>query len=420
MYNPYKEIDNISSFTHPLFNEKFRYMNDIESVDLSIKILNKFINSNYDNIVIIESGTSPLLNIIKKLEKYKNSDIKFHQIKIPRDLDFDLFNWFKTYLDEDELQETLDINNMCLTRQKWLEDECRTFKFSEFIEQKQFTIYDSIIDNYIYNISKVYLFQRILDGTNLGNVFNSPFLLFDEYINAGTIIRNFNCIVRLFTNNPVFKLSAFCMFLDNPEKYEKIAFTIYDNSNELECYRKGAYPFENRIDLIGYYYFVDKNNFEKIYLDKLLEKQNSNLNCEEFYELLEKLINNNDILRKLKNTFNEEQVRNYITNDDIKRYMIKYIEKQINGNTLYYDLLDQVFEIYAPAWSPMPVKFHLDYWNGFVMIEEEIKKNMDNIKEEYLKYRNSILHDIIVMLIENRNSWLKSIDNILEVKNENN
>ena len=71
-------------------------MDDKQSIELARKILNKFKESGYENIVVIESGTSPLIAIIKKLKEYKDCSFKITQIKIPRDLDFNLLEWFNT------------------------------------------------------------------------------------------------------------------------------------------------------------------------------------------------------------------------------------------------------------------------------------------------------------------------------------
>ena len=72
MSNPYGVIDNISAFTHPVFNQKFKYMNDMESIEMAETISNKFIESGYKNVIVIESGTSPLIDIIKKLKNFHN------------------------------------------------------------------------------------------------------------------------------------------------------------------------------------------------------------------------------------------------------------------------------------------------------------------------------------------------------------
>ena len=71
----YKNLDNLSAFTNPDFNCKFRYMNEKESVLLAKKITEKFNQTKHKNIVVIESGTSPLIQIIKNLKSLKDKGI---------------------------------------------------------------------------------------------------------------------------------------------------------------------------------------------------------------------------------------------------------------------------------------------------------------------------------------------------------
>lgn len=413
MQDLFGKVDNLEMFIHPKFNESFKFMNDKQSITLAKDVLEGFLNSGYEQIVVIESGTSPLISIIKSLEKYKNSNLKLIQIKIPRELNFNLYKWFETYLTAEELNSIIEIKEDRILRKEFLKRKCESFSLEDFIGTEKFTIYDSIKDNKAYSdINKE--FHEILKGTDLYNIFTNPFLLFDEYINAGTIIRNFNGIVRLFTNNPNFKLSAYCMFLDNPEEYEKIAFTLYDNKSELEAYRNGAYPFENRIDLIGYYYFISKNDFQKIYLKDLKnELNNLNGDVEEFYNDLNNLINQNNLLEKLKQNLEEKQVKQYVSNKDIIRYLLKYIDEKIYGKNKFADFLDQVFELYAPSWSPMPVIFHLDYWNGFEKIQSDIDKMSDKVQKNYDKYRLLTIKGILESLEKNNKVWKESIEGMM-------
>jgi hypothetical protein len=416
MNNPYGKIDNLSAFTHPVFNQVFRYMNDFESICMAKEILNKLIQSGYKNIIVIESGTSPLINIIQRLKQFKNSNLNLFQIKVPRDLNFDLLGWFNTYLTNKELCEIITINNVSKSRKSFLKEECKNFDLSHFIGSNKFNIYDSIADNNGYNYDTVANFQLILNGTNLSKIFNDKFLVFDEYINAGTIIRNFNGLSRLFTSNPNFKLSAFCIFVDDIKKYSKISFSLYDNRTELKCYQNGAYPFENRIDLIGYYYFINKTNFKKIHLKDFDKKINinTNLNVNDFYDLLLEKISDSNILEAFKDGLTEYQVKSFVTNFDIARYLIKHLEKTLNGENEYYDFLDQVFEMYAPAWSPMPVKNHLDYWNGFKSIEKEIDIVALSMLELYKKYRNNIIKHILSILIRSRANWVYDTEALIK------
>lgn len=410
------KVDNLNMFVHPKFNEKFKFMNDKQSVNLAKNVLSKFIKSGYKTIVVIESGTSPLISIMKKLKEYENADFNLIQIKIPRNLNFNLYEWFTAYLTSEELSKKIEYKNKQASRCELLKKLCEKFNLEKFIGQEKFTIYDSIKNEQEYDNSACEFIQ-ILKGTKLYEIFNNEFLLFDEYINAGTIIRNFNGIVRLFTVNPKFKLSAYCMFLDNPKEYEKIAFTLYDNSTELECYRNGAYPFENRIDLIGYYYFITENVFEKVYLTDL-EKEIENFNKEtdvvNFYNNLNNMIIEYKLLNKLKDNLKEEQVQKYVTNNDIIRFIFKYIDKKLYGKNRYADFLDQVFELYAPSWSPMPVIFHLDYWNGFEQIKQEIDKLCSKVEQEYKLNRFEIIKSALNLLKKNRQEWLNSVNKEIE------
>ena len=316
----------------------------------------------------------------------------------------------------EELKELILYNEKSISRYEALREISNKFSLEDFVGNDKFTIYDSVNNLKEYNNSTED-FIKVLNGTKMYELFNKPFLLFDEYINAGTIIRNFNGIVRLFNMNPKFKLSAFCMFLDNPKEYEKIAFTLYDNSSELECYRNGAYPFENRIDLIGYYYYISKKEFMKVSLEELkqeLEEYDNKSEVNLFYNKLNEFIEGNNLLEKLKDNFEEEQVKNYVSNKDIIRFIFKYIDEKIYGKNKYYDLLDQLFELYAPSWSPMPVIFHLDYWNGFEKTLSEIDDLCLKIEEEYKLNRFTIIKIALNSLEKNYLLWKESIDKELE------
>ena len=406
--NPYGKIDNLSKFINEDFGRGFKYKDDKQSIKMAQMVFDEIIKSNYKNVIFIESGTAPLFKIITLLPEYKVSDINFIQLKIPRDLNFNLFDWFKLYLSKTELNQNVLINNHLLPRCNYLKNLCDKTNLDNLIQKKPFTIIDSINDNFDYNYNILKQFNKVLYGTKLSKFFNSKFLVFDEYINAGTIIRNFNLFAKLFNIKPDFKLSAFCMFLEKPNLVDKIAFTLYSKETELECYTNGAYPFENRIDLIGYY-FYSADTFEKIYLDDLLNVLNEGKNCKAFYKTIKDYILKNDLLSKLKSNCVEEQVRNYIRIEDIARYIIKDLEFKLYGISKYYDFLDQVFEIYAPAWSPMPVKNHLDYWNAFEKLKCNIKYS-ESILRKYKKYRTFILNQILKKFSTYRINWLKRIN----------
>lgn len=395
------EVDNLKGFVHPKYNREFKFMSELEAIDLAKKILDEFIKTNIKNILVIESGTSPLISIIKKLKKYETADLNLIQIKIPRDLNYNLLEWFKEYLSSEEFE----------SRKDTLKVLCDNFSLEEFIGNEKFNIYDSVEGRKEYKISTEE-FQDCLKGTLLADILSNEFLVFDEYINAGTIIRNLNGMIKLFTNNRNYKLSSFCMFLDNPENIDKIAFTLYDNSSELACYSNGAYPFENRIDLIGYYFYIDCNNFKKIYLNDLKKdilNKLSGYDVNKFFSRLDKLINDNKLLEKLKEAISVNDVKEYVDNSNVIHFILKDLDAYLFGQNICSDFLNQVYELYAPAWSPMPVVNHLDYWNAFNLIKNDVRAFYSDIASEYQKVRFDVVNYIIDSISINRDNYEKKI-----------
>lgn len=396
----YKNLDNLSAFTNPDFNCKFRYMNEKESVLLAKKITEKFNQTKHKNIVVIESGTSPLIQIIKNLKSLKDKNLL--QIKIPRELNFNLYEWFKFYIAENEFKPI----------EKEMISLCKEISLPSIIKEKKFTIIDSINDNFEYDIFALKKFNKILKNTTLSKIFQDEFLLFDEYINAGTIIRNFNLISKLFNINAKFKLSAFCIFVDNYENYNKIEFSLFDKRNEFQCYNDGAYPFENRIDLIGYYFYINKDSFKKVILSDLRKQFNQEKKTLEFEKLLDTFIDEYDLVNKAKNFCQGKEVCSFINKNDLAKFIIKELEKSCFGSSIYYDFLDQTFEMFAPAWSPMPVKNHLDYWQAM----DKVQSNIESLKKPYIQNRNNIFSSVISILTSTKTKWENKI--LKEIKND--
>jgi hypothetical protein len=416
-FNPYAApIDNLSAFTHPIFQQKFRYMNSQEGLALAQTILDEFIKSGYQNIVVIESGTSPLVQTMKKLRAFRASGISIWQLKIPRDTDFNLLGWFETYLTDEELAAKVVVNGASMSRRRALKLECSKNILPELVGAGEYNVYDSINDEREYDHTLTQNLRRILRGTALSEVFRGRFLLFDEYINSGTVLRNFNAMARLFTSRPYFQVSAFCIFVDNSDKYPKIAFSLYDKRTELECYTQGAYPYENRIDLIGYYYLVTTKQFLKITLDEARAeiRERSTANSEEFYRRLLTEIDDSGLETALKSALAEDQVRNYVTSLDIARCLMRQLEYAANGETKYWGLLDQAFELYAPAWSPMPVVNHLDYWNGFMAVSVEMELLVQKLLPMYRQFRATLLDDILGRFISRKKEWNDEINKLIK------
>lgn len=399
--------NNLDHFTHPNLNQKFKYANSKEIIAIANEVLTQIINSGYKTVIYSESGTSPLIHICKKLCNKKKIKINFIPFKTPRSANINLYEMIMYYLTDIEKEELINKEK----RKNILYRLCNINISIYFADD--FSIYDVLKKNVDNEFLKK--IRDILRDTYISKVFRNKFLFFDEYINAGTILRNFKFYANLFGANNNYKIASYCMFITNPEDYEMIEFTIYNKTTELECYERGAYPFENRIDIIGYYYFIDKNNYQKIYLKKLVNEftRCDGNKLESYIESIINKINSNKLLDKMQRFCREEQIKSYINNYDIIRYLFKSMEEDI-GKTKYSEYLDQVYELYAPAWSPMPVIFHLDYWQVFSKIETEINNLKELFKKEYIENRNSIFIESLKVLKKIRKEYLKEIDRLME------
>lgn len=416
MANPYAQpIDNLSAFTHPTYRQQFRYMNDKEGVALAHALLGKFVESGYQRIVVIESGTSPLIQIIRRLPEFQLSNLEFLQLKIPRDQNFNLYEWFMIYLSPGERDELIELADKTGTRADLLRVACDEFDLASFVGDETYDVHASIKDERAYDLTLVQHLHDILRGTHLSTVLTQPFLLFDEYINSGTVLRIANAMFRLVVDAPQFKVSAFCMFIDDSSKYPKVAFSLYDKRSELACYERGAYPYENRVDLIGYYYVVQPDRFQKVELATYANQLDAGSESpEQFYERVSVAVKSHQLTDALRRNLVEPQVSAYVTDNDVARHVLRQLELAYGGATIYSDLLDQVFEIYAPAWSPMPVHNHLDYWNGFAAIADNERAVVEELAADYAQYRTSVLHDIVQRLLANNAEWNARIETIVK------
>lgn len=416
MANPYAQpIDNLSAFTHPTYHQQFRYMNDNEGVMLARTLLGKFAESGYRQVVVIESGTAPLIQIMRRLPEFGQSNLEFLQLKVPRDQNFNLYEWFMTYLSSSEQDEILELTKEAGTRADLLRAACDELDLAGFVGGETYDVYASIKDERVYDLTLVQQLHDILRGTHLSRVLSQPFLLFDEYINSGTVLRIANAMLRLVVDAPQFKVSAYCMFVDDFTKYPKVAFSLYDTRSELACYKRGAYPYENRVDLIGYYYFVSHDHFQKIELATYASQLDASTESpEQFYEKVLAAVQSHQLTDALRHNLAESQVGAYVTDNDVARHVVVQLELANGGASIHSDLLDQVFEIYAPAWSPMPVRNHLDYWNGFAAIADKERVVVEELATDYAQYRMSVLRDIVQRLLASNAEWNARIETIVK------
>lgn len=415
----YGEVNKLGNFFDPNTKNTFKYLNDDDLIELANNILNRIHKSKYRTIIVSESGTAPLIDICKEIAKKNNMHINWFYFKTPRSKAINLYKLILYYLTEDEKNENITINNVKISRQKAILTLCNKIDFLDFLDDSPINVSDSVKQISQTNIFNNEQLIEIIKGTELYNIFNSPFLFFDEYVFSGTVLRNFTFYANLFSKCANFQLGAYCILLDKAEEYNQIAFALYSNETKKECYKKGIYPFEDRIDIIGYYYFINKENYSKINILKLKDSIEyncicNNIDCEKFILKIKNLIIEKDLLNKLVSNCRQLQVKDFVKVEDIMRYILKLLEQKYSGRSEIYEFLDQSFELYAPIWLPMPKEFHYDYWKAFERIRyDEIENMCESLINEYIKNREKIINEIINIYINRKKEFFSVIMELL-------
>lgn len=391
----YGEVDKIRNLRLEEDNEKFVLMNERQILELAITIVEKIEKSKYRTVVFAESGSAPLIRICEKVANERGIEIKWFGFKIPRDIDIDLYQFIKFYLTKEELMQKKGLK----TRAEILKEFCERIDLEKYLPRKEL-----LIDEILREIGKEYegdSLDEILSGTYLYEVFSKEFLFFDEYFLSGTIARNFSFFSKLICKKSKFKIAAYMIVSDNVENINEIEFSLYSQKNMMEAYRKGVYPYEDRIDIIGYFYNITSSEYCKIYIkDFIVECENKKREMDIFIQEIYEFIEEKELLSMIKSRCRKEMLKVFFNKEDIVRFVLKSFEQSIASNSKEAIFLDEVFELYAPIWLPMPKEYHYQYWKGLVRIQNCIDEFIEERKEKYKEIRVYFLSKLACKILQ--------------------
>ena len=297
----------------------------------------------------------------------------------------------KFYLSDEELKTFININNEEKSRDEFLKEHCEKIDLNKYLPIEKVNV-ENVFNNINKEIDNLESLDDILRETTLYDIFSNQFIFFDEYILSGTVLRNFNFYAKLICKDVNYKIGAYMIFTKNIEKYKQIQFSIYSEETEIEAYKNGVYPFEDRIDIIGYFYYIDKDNYKKINVKDLANEYDENENeIEKFIDKIYKFIEEYDILNLIKQKCKKEDLKEYFNKEDIVRYILKCLEENISIKSIDANFIKELFELYSPIWIPMPKEYHYEYWKTFVRIQSKIDEFVNENLEKYKTLRKSFI-----------------------------
>jgi hypothetical protein len=425
--NLFKREDNLSLFKHPEYKKRFYFLDNKKIIFLAKKTSRAIIRSNCKNILVNETGATVFANICKELidRKYPRNQINWIFIKFPREPKTNLFFIIRYYLKENELKEKLGREQIKklkslihvhsnLTRELILKEVCNKIPLKS-LELKKKSLKEIIysIDNKQTKYQKIV--SIILENTEISRFLSERFILFEDFITSGHTINLTINYLKFFSKKLDFKIICYYFNLKDYKKYKIISFSLYDLSSKSRCFDYGTYPFENRVDLLGYFYAMDKERYEKIKLSSLIKKDN----CLDlrFIDKIKKVINKNGLLEQIKKEFKIKDLRDFISIKHLIRYYFYVFEKELKIDEKSTEFLWLVQDMYGPLWLPLPIEYHLE----FMRVLENFKTfrkvpEFNELLIDYKRNRQSIINEIIRFYKKSSKNELNQINKI--IKNE--
>jgi len=412
----YGRVDNMNNFTHPEYG-KLGYMSTDALIQLASQLTAKIASSGYETVVVSETGACPLAYLCEKLMEGKGVNVNWVYMKFPREPMRSVRSLVMYYLQEQEKEEILSNGRKRMKRK----DAIKTIDQSipdNFYDVKKDSLQELL--NKIGN-EKSEIYQqnmaRTLKGTRISTALNQSFLFFDEYIDSGTTLRSANHYFKFFVDKPDFKTISYYMNISGTKDSEGVYYSAFDLDSQAECFRKGAYLFENRIDLIGHFYYVSGEEYIKMHLEDVCNQFGSRkqINPSKLLGRLDEIIRKYDLVDCARQNFDIPQVKQYFSRDHLIRQYLFILEEETYGKGVWSEYLWQLADMYGPIWTPMPKDNHFDFFKGM----DKTRSLLQNIpefkafKKLYAESRNAILTESASVCLNRRNAWLDEVNKLI-------
>lgn len=436
----YPPVHNLRGLTHPLWQRQFSYLTDEQLFPMAESAVDKIIRSGLQQIIVAETGASPYAEICERIAILKGHTLKWRRVKFQREPGESIFPTLASFLTSAEAQEQIIVESQFvgpyrqLSRVDALREICKHMPFDLFKNDPPNIL--ALLDGIASDAPNEFqtATAAVFAGTKFADLLSAPFVYFDEYIDSGTTFRNALTFFRCFVNATDLRTLSYYISPPAAKAHPRVLHTEFTSADKPDCFATGAYPYENRIDLIGHYYFINSSTFQRVELKELIEhffpnetqaagrgsshkepKNSAEQSTTAFLEAVYRFAQHCSLLPYVRSKFTEKQVHGYIGISDTVRYCLYHFE-QACGRPDTAEFLFQLFDMYGPAWTPMPVSFHFDFWNGFGHLPSYIEEQQEfrALLDAYAHCRAALLSGSAEICIRRRNAWLTNIHTNLE------
>lgn len=414
------------------FNTKecsYTFLSNKQTVSLTARLAGRIEKSPYEKVLVAETGASPIAEICDVLLQRTTKDVEWQCIKVPREPVKNILHPLIHYLTEEERKEKLPQNSL-----ERLTNDLQTVGVDETLivtlpqmsreEILRFLTKQIPIDEYNHELPSLpellrqlptreqsqmqTIVSHVTQDCRFPRFLQNPFLYFDEYIDSGKTLQQTDIFMNFLAKTPDYKTLSYYVFIAYPQHFSVVFSTLYSHDTREECYRLGAYPFENRIDLIGHFYAISDDFFKRISVTELpvSSEQITEQDGKRLLTELNSVIKKEKLLDIVVNGLENSEVKSFVKNEHVLRFLFYLLEKEISGDSEVSQFLWQCFDMYGPCWSPLPDRFHLDYYKGFSELERNLPKDsLQNCLELYRSCRSAILVAITQEFDKRRAAW---------------
>lgn len=374
----YAPVDNLSHFVHPVYNRRFSFMTEKAVLELAVKVVESLERSSIQTVIISESGAAPLARICEKIASKRGYNWQWVYVKFPREPVADLFPVLSFYLSAEEknMKEVL-LKTACDSNNR-----------------------DAI--------------TSVFEGTEIHTKLKGRCLFFDEYIDSGTTLKNALYYLPLLSKGIDLTIGAYYANLAAIPSTASVAFHLYDESSKEQCFTEGVYPFENRIDLIGYWYTWTGSVLKKTVFQEYPLESSAELSLRSFINSAITTLNNSSFHEIVTKQLIQLSLKTYLNIYHVLHYTLYLLEEK-DGTSVESDLMQQLFEMYSPIWSPLPDEYHLEFVAAFESARQQLTESdiFAKMAREYTKHRRSLLQHIHTTMFNRHRHYVSTINNLL-------
>lgn len=403
--NVFPEIDSLGGIKQPGTGQAYRPLTVEKLTRLAERVTDRVKKTGIQTVIVCESGAVPFAKMCALIAKKRNLGIKWYSIKIPRNVT----ETFQAVLHAclnfsiEQLSLSLEAQNKENTVSFTCHMPYKTLPV-DFFSTERLSLKNilSLIVNEP-DLSEREYFLSLTKVSALAAILKQPFILFDEYIDSGHTLHQTLRFFSLFSRNLKFRIFSYLAKMDRSDMDPLQLDSLYFRNESEAAYAEGVYPFENRLDYLGYFYWITPNEFSRISLETLTSTHHP-ASREDIlkWTALHEHHTKGPLLGKARQLSRIPEISKWITHSQLAQFLLYRIEKSLIGNSEISEFWHQVFDMYGPMWSPFPDAWHLDYLSAFSDLEPDINAifiHEPALVEGYRHLRNQLVHCVASHLL---------------------